>query len=67
MRKIEMENVKMKKQTYQQQKIHGETINRVSNKDKHQTNNQKLLRLKSGILDQTRRRPRRLDEDVGFQ
>ena len=62
-----MEKTKMENQTYQQEKTQGKTTNRSSNKDKHQTNNQKLLRLKSGILDQTRRRPRRLDEDVGFQ
>ena len=47
----------MKKQTQQQPKTQGKTTNRISNKDKHQTNNKKSLDLKSGILVQTRRRP----------
>ena len=48
-----MENTKMKKQTYQQQKTHGKTTNRISNKDKQQTNNTNLLRLKSGYSQHT--------------
>jgi len=72
-----MKNVKMKKQAYQQKKTNGKTTNRISNKESNKilrrlkswkssrnSKLQKLLRPKAGILDQTRRRPRRLDEDV---
>jgi len=62
-----MEKKKVEKPTHPQEKTHGKTTNRISKKDKQQTSNTKLLSPKAGILDQTRRRPRRLDEDVGFQ
>jgi len=62
-----MEKTKVENQIDQQEKTHGRTTNRISNKDKQQTNNTKLLSPKAGILDQTRRRPRRIDEDVELQ
>jgi len=44
-----MENTKMKKQTYQQQKTHGKTTNRISNKDmkEEDVNKSNTLRLVS--------------------
>ena len=44
-----MEKIKVENQTYQQKKTHGRTTNRISNKDKQQTdyNNYKALRLVS--------------------
>jgi len=53
----------MKKQTDQQQKTHGKTTNHTNhiiNQHKKQTYDKKLLSLKAGILDQTRRRPRKM-------
>lgn len=51
----------MKNQANPQQKTHCKTTKHNNNQQEKQTNNKQLLSPKTGILDQTRRRPHRRD------
>jgi hypothetical protein len=54
-----MEKVEVKNRTHQQEKTHGRTTNRISNKDEQKASPNKLLSLKTSALIQTRLRAQR--------